>query len=459
MNRVLNLLLLLVLSLPLQGRLACGENTAIAIGSGTVPLNGPWRFRTSDDLRWADPNFDDAGWEIVDLTPAPGARDNDVGLPGYVSGWHARGHADYYGFAWYRLRLTVTGGGATLAVAGPFAADSAYQLYANGRLLGGVGDFRGSTPTAYSPHRPAWFTLPPEMQAGAPLALAVRVWLGPWARSSNEGGMHIAPTIGASSAIADQYRLQWLTIFEGYAVDAVEGLVLLLLTLFALSLRGLEPTGHAYAWLAAALFFLAIQRGNQAVMFLGHFETIPEFELFIIVLAIPLYMGCWIMAWRAWLKLQTPRWVPRAVAALTLLYMLSVFLRRSWFRGVLPEQAFTVAYDVTICVRYALLLLYALTAYQGARYRGRHGWCALVVMAALGIGLYGSEFRYFGTAGIWFPFGVGVSLSEISIAAFAPLMAVLIVRRFWACAREQRDNAHDDLTPVDLVKPVIDVPP
>jgi hypothetical protein len=356
-----------------------------------------------------------------------------VGLPGYVPGWHTKGHADYYGFAWYRLRFAVTvPSGETLAVAGPFAVDSVYQLYANGRLLGGVGDFLGSTPTAYSSHRPARFTLPSDMQAGGDLTLAVRVWLGPWGRSKDEGGMHIAPMIGTSSAIADQYRLQWLILVEGYIVDAVEGVVLLLLALFAFSLRPLERKSHAYAWLAAALFFLGVQRGNQAVMFLGHFETIREFELFIIVLAIPLYMGCWVMTWRAWLKLESPPWVPRAVAALTLIYVLAVFLRRSWFLGVLSEQVFTIARDTTVCVRYALLLLYVLTAYQGARYRGRDGRYALAAMAVLAVGLYGSELRYLGTAGIWFPFGVGVSLSEYSIAAFAPLMAVLMVRRFWA---------------------------
>jgi hypothetical protein len=75
-------------------------------------------------------------------------------------------------------------------------------------------------------------------------------------------------------------------------------------------------------------------------------------------------------------------------------------------------------------------------------------------MAVLAVGLYGSEFRYFGTPGIWFPFGVGVSLSEYSIAAFAPLMAVLIVRRFWACARVQRDDTDKNLTPVELAEPI-----
>jgi len=72
---------------------------------GERALTGPWRFHFGDDPRWASASFDDHGWEQMDLTPKPGAHDGDVGLPGYVPGWSARGHAGQWGHAWYRLRL------------------------------------------------------------------------------------------------------------------------------------------------------------------------------------------------------------------------------------------------------------------------------------------------------------------------------------------------------------------
>ena len=72
----------------------------VQLGQSVFPLNGPWRFHTGDDLRWARPDFDDSGWEQVDLTPEAGAHDGDVGLPGYVPGWSQRGHARYSGYAW-----------------------------------------------------------------------------------------------------------------------------------------------------------------------------------------------------------------------------------------------------------------------------------------------------------------------------------------------------------------------
>src|SRR6266487_2102837 len=434
---LLSCVVLLTLHASLLSAAAATPSPArITLGEAVVALNGPWRFHTGDNLRWSDRNFDDSTWEKVDLTAPPGARDNDVGLPGYVSGWGARGHAGCYGYAWYRLHLNVSlPAGETLALAGPFAVDSAYQLYANGRLLGGVGDFSGSTPTAYSNHRPALFTLPPDVAGGGDIVLAVRVWMGSWPRAPGAGGIHIAPIIGASKAVTDQYRLQWLVLFEGYVVDAMEGLVLVLLALMALYVMPFDRSGRAYAWLAAALLLIAIHRGNQAIMFLGHFETIHDFELFIIVLAIPLYMGTWIIAWSEWFKLRNLVWLPRVVAGLTLMYVLAAFLGRSWFRGVFPEIMFTSLHYVINTVRYALLFLYLLVTYQGVRHTGREGWYTLPAVLVLGVGLYGQEIFYLGTPGIWFPFGIGLSLNECAYAVFEPLLAGLLLRRLWSCAQ------------------------
>src|SRR5262245_45195075 len=100
----------------------------ITLGQSVVKLNGPWKFHTGDDATWADPNFDDSTWESLDLTPPPGAHDDDVGLSGYVPGWGARGHRGYSGYAWYRLRVAVAApANQALALAGPPAVDSAYH--------------------------------------------------------------------------------------------------------------------------------------------------------------------------------------------------------------------------------------------------------------------------------------------------------------------------------------------
>src|SRR5579862_3670848 len=158
--------LMLVVSLPLLG---CSQNRAptesspvvpIVLGRSVVPLNGPWKFHLGDDSHWSESDFDDCDWETVDLTPEPGAHDGDVGLSGYVPGWTAMGHTGYSGYAWYRIHLRVSGAGdGSLAIAGPAAADDAYQLYFNGRLLGGIGDFSRESSVVYS-IQPRIFTLP-----------------------------------------------------------------------------------------------------------------------------------------------------------------------------------------------------------------------------------------------------------------------------------------------------------
>src|SRR5262245_37466658 len=73
---------------------------------GSSRLDGPCRFHPGDDPEWADPGTRDSDWESIDLTAPPGSHDGDVGLPDYVGGWMAQGHADYHGYAWYRRAVT-----------------------------------------------------------------------------------------------------------------------------------------------------------------------------------------------------------------------------------------------------------------------------------------------------------------------------------------------------------------
>src|SRR6202035_3461947 len=46
-----------------------------AIGDAVLVLSGPWRFHPGDDAAWARPNFDDSGWDTLDLTPPEGSYD------------------------------------------------------------------------------------------------------------------------------------------------------------------------------------------------------------------------------------------------------------------------------------------------------------------------------------------------------------------------------------------------
>ena len=427
-------LLFMTLCIPLGA--ASATPAAITLGPSGVTLEGPWKFHTGDDARWADLGFDDSSWETMDLKAPADATDGDVGITGYTAGWGAKGHPGYHGYAWYRFHLTVTPpAGGTLAVLGPWAVDSAYQVYANGALLGGVGDFSGATPTVHGNHYPKFFELPPDVVHGGSVLLAIRVWAGSWV-GADGGGIHVAPVLGERDAIIAQYRLQWLKIFEGYVVDAVPALLFVLLALMTLCLAPFDRGGRVYPWLATALFLSAIQRGNQAFFFWWQIETVQGFVFFIIALVGSMSLGAWMMAWRGWFGLDRPAWLPKLVAASTLTLAIAQLLGRPWlFHAAYPDPVAKVVHDLIMWTRLAFLLVFVLIAYQGIPRQGREGWYALPAVLAIGAVLFSSELSALHVPGIWFPYGVGLSLSEIMSVVFSVLLFVLLLRRLWSYAR------------------------
>jgi hypothetical protein len=418
--------------------------TVIAIGESVVPLNGPWKFHTGDDSRWADPNFDDSAWETLDLTAPPGAHDSDVGLSGYVPGWTSHGHRGYWGYAWYRLRMSVSApAGDTLALAGPPDVDSAYQVFFNGELLGSAGKFSGSTPVAYS-IQPRFFPLPqlsaPALREnGNSAVLAFRVWMGPWGLDDPEGGgIHIAPTLGEMRSVTARYDLQWLETISGYIVEVVEALLFVLLAVMACSLMAFDRSNHAYLWISAALLLTAMYRANQAIFFWGQFETVHEAELVSIVLLVPLVLGAWTMAWHAWFKLADLTWMPVTVGVLTSLYIGAQFVAGSWFHGSLPHEAASAAGFISTCVRLLFVVLMLVIVYRGVRQRGREAWLSLLALILVSIGLFAQELSSLHIPGIWFPFGTGVSRTQFVYAAFDVALFALFLRQLKIFAARQR---------------------
>lgn len=406
------------------------------LGPATLSLGGPWKFHTGDDAHWAEPSFDDSGWEDMDLHAPPDANDGDVGISPYTAGWGAKGHPDYHGYAWYRLRFTVNApADGTLALLGPWAVDSSYQLYVNGTLLGGVGDFSDAVPSAHGTHYPKFFALPPTMVKGGPMVLAIRVWSGTW-NGADGGGIHVAPVIGEREAVFARYRLQWLKIFEGYAVDVVPALSFLLMAVMVLCLLPRDRGDRTHLWLAAALVLSGIQRGNQAFFFWWQIETIQEYVYVITVLVGSLSLGAWVMAWRAWFKVERPLRLPRVVAVLSLALIAVQFVGYSRVLGSisLPHWASLAVHELILGLRWAFLLAFVLTVYRGVRGQGREGWYTLPAALAVGMVLFSGELSVLHLPGIWFPYGVGVSLSEIMSMVFNALLFSLLVRRVWSHA-------------------------
>jgi hypothetical protein len=433
----------LVVLTPIRS-VAATVQVPITLGQSVVDLNGPWKFHTGDDTAWADPNFDDSTWESVDLTAPPGAHDSDVGLTGYVLGWGARGHRGYSGYAWYRLRVAVDAPAQeALALSGPPAIDSAYQIFVNGHLLGGIGRFSEQTPTVFS-IQPRVFAIPDSLLGGqhANSALvAFRVWMGPWDLADpSAGGIHIAPALGEASSIDARHQMQWLQTVRGYVVEVVEAAAFLLLAVMACTLMAFDGSKLAYRWLSTALVLTALYRANQAIFFWGQFETVHAAEMISIVLLLPLCLAAWTLAWYAWFHLRDTEWMPISVGILTLLYMGAQFLTASWFHGSFPHWVVATSEFIAAWTRILFVLLTGLIVYQATRQQGRQACFALLGLVLISIGLFASELSRLGIQGIWFPFGTGVSRTQFAYAAFDPVLFALLLRRFLFFARSHRSD-------------------
>jgi hypothetical protein len=410
----------------------------ITLGQSTAPLNGPWQFQVGDDPRWSLPDFDDSAWETVDLTPAPDAHDGDVGLPGYVSGWSRRGHAGYTGYAWYRLKVTVDSDGHTpLALAGPTLVDSTYQLYVNGKLLGGTGDFSGATPTVFGV-RPTVYALPAPTSAGPQTyVIAFRVWMDPIDAGEDNGGIHVAPIIGHADAIDLLHQSQWLKTFTGYVVDAAEPAAFVLLALMVVALIACR-TGDAYRWLAIALILLALLRVNQVLFYWTDGWRLRWYDFAVTVILRPLNLAAWALAWRDWFRLGKRPWLRNTIAALTVIYVAFVLIGRPWFgpealRGIRPTADAIVA-----ATRVAFAALYLWIVALGALRLGKpSAWLAALAALLVGIGLFATELNALGLPGIWFPYGVGVARGQYAYAAFIALLFALILMRWVGYARRR----------------------
>jgi hypothetical protein len=429
--------LVLLVVVPAAKLLAQEPSSApVSLGQAALALTGPWQFQLGDDLRWAQPAFDDSAWEKVDLTPKPGAHDGDVGLTDYVPGWSARGHKGYTGFAWYRLRVSVERDAPPIWLAGPALVDNGYELYFNGQLLGGSGDLSQTPPVLLS-IRPQLFAVPRELWAsqGTTLSgvIALRVLSAAAGNGPEGGGIHIAPVLGTETGVRNHYRLQWLEKVEGYVVDAAEPVFFLILAVMALATIPFDPAERFNLWMAAALTLLAVARFNQPLFWLGHFETLRDFVLWRLAIVDALTLGAWVMAWRAALGLSTARWIALSCAGLTVLYVLARILGNPIVIQGMRAGAIAAGALLLKCTRLGFLALLAAMLAIGAR-RGQAGWTLLLAVILGSVGLFAPELGQLGVPGIWFPFGVGVSRTEYAYAAFDVVLFVYLLQRLWRFA-------------------------
>jgi hypothetical protein len=377
-------------------------------GASTL-LDGPWRFHTGDDPRWAAADTDVSGWETMDLTAPPGSHDGDVGLPDYVRGWSAHGHPGYHGYAWYRRTVTVPAGSASWDILGPTLVDDGYELYWNGRLLGGSGRL-GPDPRLVGTW-PLRFALPADA-AGTSGVLAVRTYMLPhFGPSADGGGMHAAPILAPRPTSEALHRAQWQRTIAGYILDAVEPAAMLALVGLALVFGSRSSRKGFLVFACIALALTAARRLDNAIVSWTDLQDLRTYAWLASVMWVPT-MTAWLLAWNRW---RLPAW--RSIDTL------AVALGVAGIVGALaPLPIWT---NISRLGSIALFAVIVARIVRGGPVR----ILALVTLASVLAALFGGELLDpLGVPGIWFPFNIGVSRTQYVYAIGIPLLAVLIVR-------------------------------
>jgi hypothetical protein len=351
-----------------------------------------------------------------------GSHDGDVGLPDYVAGWMAHGHAGYRGYAWYRRTVMVPTGRVSWDILGPTLVDHGYELYWNGQLLGGCGRI-GAVPRVVGT-RPLRFALPTDA-AGTRGVLAVRAYMLPGSGISKEaGGMHSPPILAPRPVSDGLHRAQWARTIAGYIVDAVEPIAMLALIGFAIAYRSRTSYAGFLTFASVALAFMAARRLNNAIVAWTDLQALTTYAWLASWMWVPA-VAAWALAWNRW-SARPSRSIDVAAAVLAVAAIVGVALHSA---------------NVTRGARFGSIALFLVIGTRIAR-SGAMRVLALATLAAIVAGLFGGElFDPIGVPGIWFPFGIGVSRTQYVYAIVIPLLAFLIVRTSPSIANADRASA------------------
>jgi hypothetical protein len=229
------LVFLLALSLHAQQQAPKPQSALViqGLGKGEARLSGFWQFHTGDDPRWVSPSLDDSAWEPINASVTWGSQD----------------HPGYTGFAWYRRHLDISvapGANTTYALLIP-PVDDAYEVYWNGKRIGGYGKL---------PPHPRWYYTSfsrafdvPSLESGV---IAIRVWKSPllFVDPGTLGGMSGPPVLGDADSIAAQLAVfnseSTLQYLYDFSLMILYGFV----TLVSLLLWGRDRKVGLFLWLA-----------------------------------------------------------------------------------------------------------------------------------------------------------------------------------------------------------------
>ncbi len=265
-------------------------------------LAGQWYFRAGDDLAWADPAYDDSRWQ----------RRN---VPAY---WPRGGYPEHGQRGWYRLTIKLDRTSPEHLGVQIGKVLSAYELYAGGQLLGGVGKLPPLSEVNYDRQRV--YALPlSAIAADGTVVLAMRVW----------GGEDDAVAAWGAGPFGGVYRVgDYRQLLQSAMIGATPGLLISAL------------------FIAFGLYHLYLYRRNRQ---LGTFLWYSLLALSIGVYALMLNQWKYVLDW--------PFFVYKKIEFTTLYAMPAISIQMIWSllglrigRGLRLYQACYVLLAVLVAV-------------------------------------------------------------------------------------------------------------
>jgi hypothetical protein len=407
----------------------------VVLGSSTVELPGPWKFHKGDDMAWAKPDFNDAGWSSVDLTPPPGSYDPFLGTSGFMPGWTVLGNPGYSGYAWYRLKVNVQyvpgSSQSDLSIKMPDDVDDAYQVYVNGQLTGELGRFKKSGVTSYLT-LPRTFLLPKGVNNGL-ILIAIRVWMDPATPLTNPdaGGLRGLPVLGQAAAIDHMLRLDWDAVNHSQVTKFLELAVLLLAATVAGVLFWLDRKEKAYLWLGLACAGVAL---HALLILLGYYTTLLPGTLSLLLanaVFTPGVIALWVIFWAYWFRMGRMARMHWMVWGFTLALALNIaMLRAPLFGRVIPVHSVVFLAPLAVFLKLLLGGLLLWVAWEGMRKDHTGAWLAMPAVGLVALSLYQQELMVLHVPVLFFPFGMAVGISQIAVVVSLNIITVLLMRRF-----------------------------
>jgi sulfur transfer complex TusBCD TusB component (DsrH family) len=256
------------------------------------------------------------------------------------------------------------------------------------------------------------------------------------------GGFHTAPVLGEAGAVAASYQIRWLELVRSYASFVVEALLFALLAAMAFSLTLIDRSDRVYLWMGAVFLAAAASATEEPfAVWTQHLSTTAD-RLFTSFVSPLMYAG-WVMIWWVWFRLHRPAWLPRAVAGLTVVYIVAGAIGDDLFFHVFPHPVGVAFHMVALVVRLLLFSLLLWIVIQGIRSHGLEGWLVLPAVLLLGISHFGTELNVIHIRVFLFPFGVRVSVVFIAELLLMAVAALLLLRRLRQSVLAQRVMAFD----------------